>query len=113
MDIRTKLKISNALLCIVSGNDLIHNRASLSEDERRSIRSAMECTLADLDNMGVPFSVQNAALYAGEDNKQKRYCSSFVSEIMEKYADKLSDEARSSWKAVCEKHQGQLIMAMS
>ena len=89
--------VKNLILSIVSASDLLEN-GRLDAEERRTICGIMECNFAEADRLGVPFIVQNAALAAGRQNRRRRYCSDLAREIMQQYADRLTDSARAEWR---------------
>lgn len=86
-----------ALLSIVSGVDLLDNRRNLGDDERASIRDHIKGSFEALDRLGVPYSVQNAAIGAGSCNNERRPASYIVRDILEQYADRLTPEGRREW----------------
>ncbi len=90
--------LKNLIMSIISASDLLEN-ARLDAAERDSLRDIMECNFAEADRLGIPFIVQNAALAAGAHNHGRRYCSDLASEIMQQYADRLTDSARAEWRS--------------
>lgn len=90
------------LLSLASGMDILDNRPETPEEEKKSIREAIEADFVGLDRFGVPYIVQNAALGAGSRNNGKRPISSPVREIMDKYAHRLTPEARQEWRDFAE-----------
>lgn len=90
--------LKNLILSIISASDLLEN-ARLTTDERRALRDIMECNFNEADRLGIPYSVQNAALSAGAANHGRRYCSDLAREIMQRYADRLTDSARAEWRS--------------
>ena len=86
-----------ALLSIVSGVDLLDNRPSIDDAERASIRDHIKGSFYALDRLGVPYSVQNAAIHKGGRNQGRRYASAIVRDILEQYAPRLTPEARREW----------------
>ena len=93
------------LLSLVSGMDILDNRPETPEEEKKSIREAIEADFAGLDRLGVPYIVQNAAIGAGSRNNGKRPISSLVREIMGKYAHRLTPEAREEWRRFAEEQK--------
>jgi len=91
------LKIRRLLTSIIAAADLLEN-GCLNDSERRSIRDIQDCNLQDADKLGVPYSVQNAALAAGTAMKRRGYSAAEADALMEKYAEKLTPEFRSEWK---------------
>lgn len=76
-----------------------------NEEERREqewqeeqARRAIEADFAALDRLGVPYIVQNAATGAGSRNKGTRPTFFLVRDIMDKYAHRLTPEARQEWR---------------
>lgn len=89
--------IRTALLSVVSGVDLLDNDRALDSAEESSIRDHIEGSFYALDRLGVPYSVQNAAIYQGGRNQGRRYASAIVRDILEQYAPRLTPEARREW----------------
>ena len=85
------------LLSLVSGMDILDNRPETPEEEKKSIREAIEADFAGLDRLGVPHIVQNAAIGAGSRNNGKRPISFLAREILDQYAHRLTPEARREW----------------
>lgn len=86
------------LLSLASGMDILDNQPSTPEAERQTIQEAIEADFADLDRLGVPYIVQNAAVGAGSRNRGARPTSFLVRDIMDKYAHRLTPEARQEWR---------------
>lgn len=86
------------LLSLASGIDILDNQPSTPEAERQTIRETIEADFAGLDRLGVPYIVQNSAIGAGSSNKGKRPTSFLVRDIMDKYAHRLTPEARQEWR---------------
>lgn len=86
-----------ALLSVVSGVDLLDNHRNLDDAEQDSIRGHITGSLAALDRLGVPYIVQNAAIGAGSRNNERRPASAIVQDILDKYAHRLTPEARREW----------------
>ena len=85
------------LLSLASGMDILDNRPSTPEEERQTIRETIEADFKGLDRLGVPYTVQNAAVGAGSHNKGRQYISRLVQNIMDQYAHRLTPEARQEW----------------
>lgn len=90
------------LLSLASGMDILDNQPATPEQERQTVREAIEADFAGLDRLGVPYTVQNAAIGAGSRNKGKQYISRLVQDIMEQYAHRLTPEARQEWREFAE-----------
>lgn len=90
--------LKNLIMSIISASDLLEN-ARLDAAERDSLRDIMECNFTEADRIGIPFIVQNVALAAGRQNRRRRYCSDLANEIMQQYADRLTDSARAEWRS--------------
>lgn len=86
------------LLSLASGMDILDNQPSTPEVERQTIRETIEADFAALDRLGVPYIVQNSAIGAGSRNKGMRPTSFLVRDIMDKYAHRLTPEARQDWR---------------
>lgn len=95
-------EIRALLLSLVSGMDILDNRPSTPEEERQTIQQTIEADFADLDRLGVPYIVQNAATGAGSRNNGTRPASFLVHDIMDKYAHRLTPEARQEWREFAE-----------
>ena len=89
------------LLSLASGMDILDNQPSTPE-ERQTIRETIEADFVGLDRLGVPYIVQNAAIGAGSRNGGKRPTSFLVRDIMDKYAHRLTPEARQEWRELRE-----------
>ena len=89
--------IRTAILSVVSGVDLLDNDRALDSAEESSIRDHIEGSFDQLDRLGVPYVVQNAAISAGSRNNRRRPASFIVREIMDNYAHRLTPEARREW----------------
>jgi hypothetical protein len=94
-------KIKMLLLSTISGADLLENFL-LEDYDRATIRDCMKCNFDEMDRIGVPYIVQNAALVAGHKNKGKRPCMALTTELMEEYADRLTELACNEWKTMME-----------
>ena len=86
------------LLSLVSGMDILDNQPSTPEAERQTVKDSIEADFDGLDRLGVPYIVQNAAIGAGSQNKGARPASFLVHEILDKYAHRLTPEARQEWR---------------
>lgn len=86
------------LLSLASGIDILANRPDTPEEERQTIRETIEADFAGLDRLGVPYIVQNATIGAGSRNKGARPASFLVCDILDKYAHRLTPEARQEWR---------------
>ena len=92
------LDIRRLLISMISAADLLES-ARLDDEERRSISDIQRCNLDDADRLGIPYSVQNAALAAGRAMHRRGYASNIVDAIMTENAAKLTEEHRAAWKA--------------
>ena len=90
------------LLSVVSGMDILDNRPSTPEAERETIGGTIKADFDGLDRLGVPYVVQNAAIGAGSRNKSALPASSLTRDIMDKYAHRLTPEARQEWREFME-----------
>lgn len=90
------------LLSLASGMDILDNRPTTPEEEQKTIREAIEAGFAGLDRLGVPYTIQNAAIGAGSRNNGKQYVSRLVQNIMDQYANRLTPEARQEWREFAE-----------
>jgi uridylate kinase len=97
MSIDERLHVSNLFMSMISAADLLEN-GDLTDAERHQIRDIQKCNFREADDMGISYTVQNAALSAGTHNKMQQYTSRLAEELMEKYADRLTAEARYAWK---------------
>ena len=86
------------LLSLASGMDILDNQPSTPEEERQTVREAIDADFAGLDRLGVPYIVQNAAIGAGSRNKGTRPASFLIHDILSKYAHRLTPEARQEWR---------------
>jgi hypothetical protein len=91
------LKLRNLFMSMISAADLLEN-GRLSDAERDQIRDIQACNFREADEIGISYSVQNAALSAGMRNRMRRATSGLALDVMDKYADRLTRQARCAWK---------------
>ena len=93
-----ELDLRNLLAAIVSASALL-DHGHISEDERRALRSNIEATFDQADRLGIPYSVQNAAIFAGRKlDMGRESAQAKARQIIRENADRLTAEYREEWR---------------
>lgn len=83
------MKITKAIFRNLEGlyvNQLVASKYDLDEDERKNIRDKFKELADSLDELKVPWKIQNQVAYAGTKQKNwERYNQSVINEIINKY----------------------------
>ena len=94
-----RIDLRNLIASMVSASALLVH-GNLDAEEARSVRSSLEADFSDADRLGVPYSVQNAALYAGRRlNLNSDSAQDAARRIMQEYAERLTPDHMADWKA--------------
>ena len=93
-----ELDLRNLLAAIVSASALL-DHGHISEDERRSLRSNIQANFEQADRLGVPYSVQNAAISAGRKlDLARESAQAKARQIIRENAARLTAEYRAEWR---------------